>query len=130
MSNITQKPQILITNETKIKTEQLNATIIHLSDKLMDINETLSRAVQWVAEDQKKDHVNVWEFIKDESCDVLTDWKMWYISQDKLVLLQETTQNVSMKVISLERECVKTTILQSVKELDIQVRLRSIWSKK
>ncbi|XP_071871842.1 uncharacterized protein isoform X2 [Bombus fervidus] len=97
LSNITQKPQILITNETKIKTEQLNATIVHLSDKLMDINETLSRAVQWVAEDQKKDH-------------------------DKLVLLQETTQNVSMKVISLERECVKTTILQSVKELDTQVK--------
>ncbi|KAG6802943.1 hypothetical protein HZU73_01779 [Apis mellifera caucasica] len=96
LSNITQKPQILTTNETKIKTDQLNAAIVHLSDNLMNINETLSRSVQWVAEDQKKDH-------------------------ETLVLLQETTQNVSMKVISLERECVKTTILTTVMKLNDEV---------
>lgn len=39
------------------------------------------------------------------------------------MLLQETTQNVSMKVISLERECVKTTVLASVKQLSDQVRM-------
>ncbi|PBC26772.1 uncharacterized protein LOC107992612 [Apis cerana] len=96
LSNVTQKPQILTTNETKIKTDQLNAAIVHLSDNLMNINETLSRSVQWVAEDQKKDH-------------------------ETLVLLQETTQNVSMKVISLERECVKTTILTTVMKLNDEV---------
>lgn len=96
LSNVTQKPQMLITNETKIKTDQLNAAIVHLSDNLIKMNETLSRAVQWVAEDQKKDH-------------------------ETLVLLQETTQNVSMKVISLQRECVKTTILKSVMELNNQL---------
>lgn len=96
LSNVTQRPQILSTNETKIKTDQLNATILHLTNNLLNINETLSTAVQWVAEDQKKDH-------------------------EKLVLLQETTQNVSMKVISLERECVKNTILTSVKKLNDQV---------
>lgn len=96
LSNVTQRPQILSTNETKIKTDQLNATILHLTNNMLNINETLSTAVQWVAEDQKKDH-------------------------EKLVLLQETTQNVSMKVISLERECVKNTVLTSVKKLNDQV---------
>nr|XP_012141037.1 PREDICTED: uncharacterized protein LOC100876911 isoform X3 [Megachile rotundata] len=96
LSNVTQRPQIASTNETKIKTDQLNATILHLTNNLLNINETLSTAVQWVAEDQKKDH-------------------------EKLVLLQETTQNVSMKVISLERECVKNTVLTSVKKLNDQV---------
>lgn len=62
LSNITQKPQMLTTNETKIKTDQLNAAIVHLSHNLTNINETLSRTVQWVAEDQKKDHVNIWEY--------------------------------------------------------------------
>ena len=46
--------------------------------------------------------------------------------QETLVLLQETTQNVSMKVISLQRECVKTTILKSVMELNNQVCIHSI----
>ncbi|CAK9811460.1 EF-hand calcium-binding domain-containing protein 14 [Anthophora plagiata] len=96
LSNVTQRPQMLTTNETKIKTDQLNTAIVHLSDNLTNINETLSRAVQWVTEDQKKDH-------------------------ETLVLLQETTQNVSMKVISLQRECVKTTILSSVMKLTDQV---------
>ncbi|OAD52916.1 hypothetical protein WN48_11162 [Eufriesea mexicana] len=85
MSNITQKPQMLTTNETKIKTDQLNAAIVHLSHNLTNINETLSRTVQWVAEDQKNDHKT-------------------------LVLLQETMQNVSMKVISLDTERIRTTL--------------------
>ncbi|XP_034181011.1 uncharacterized protein LOC117604718 isoform X2 [Osmia lignaria lignaria] len=87
LSNVTQRPQMVSTNETKIKTDQLNATILQLTNNLLNINETLSRDVQWVAEDQKKDH-------------------------EMLVSLQETTQNVSMRVISLERECVRNTELK------------------
>ncbi|CAL7938859.1 unnamed protein product [Xylocopa violacea] len=94
LSNITQKPQMQITNETKIKTDQLNADIARLSDDLVNINETLSRRVQWVTEDQTKD-------------------------RNTLNSLQETSQNVSMMVISLQRE--KTTILTSVKKLNDQV---------
>ncbi|XP_031848995.1 uncharacterized protein LOC116434589 isoform X2 [Nomia melanderi] len=96
LSNVTQRPQMVTTNETKIKTDELNAAIVRLSNNLSHVNETLSRAVQWVAEDQKKDH-------------------------ETLVLLQETSQNVSMKVISLQRECVKTSVLTSVKKLSDQV---------
>ncbi|XP_076231791.1 uncharacterized protein LOC143177622 isoform X1 [Calliopsis andreniformis] len=96
LSNITQRPQMLTTNETKIKTDELDAAIVHLTNNLSRINESLSRAVQWVAEDQKKDH-------------------------ETLVLLEETTQNVSMKVISLQRECVKTTVLTSIQKLNDQV---------
>lgn len=58
LSKVTQRPQTLTTNETKIKTDKLDAGILHLTNNLTRINETLSRAVQWVAEDQKKDHVN------------------------------------------------------------------------
>lgn len=50
---------MVTTNETKIKTDELNAAIVRLSNNLSHVNETLSRAVQWVAEDQKKDHVNM-----------------------------------------------------------------------
>lgn len=50
---------MLTTNEMKVKTDKLNTAIVHLSDNIVSINETLSRAVQWVAEDQKKDHVNI-----------------------------------------------------------------------
>ncbi|XP_015429288.1 PREDICTED: uncharacterized protein LOC107186011 [Dufourea novaeangliae] len=96
MSNVTQRPQIVTTNETKIRTDELNAAILRLTTNLIHVNESLTRAVQWVAEDQKKDH-------------------------ETLVLLQETSQNVSMKVISLETECVKTTVLASVKKLNDQV---------
>lgn len=97
LSNVTQRPQVtLTTNETKIKTDELNATIVHLSGNLANVNETLTRAVQWVVEDQKKDH-------------------------ETLVVLQETMQNVSMKVISLERECVKSTVLTAVTKLNGQM---------
>ncbi|XP_076625841.1 uncharacterized protein LOC143344085 isoform X1 [Colletes latitarsis] len=96
LSDVSQKPQTVATNETKIKTDELDAAILRLTNNLTRINETLSRAVQWVAEDQKKDH-------------------------ETLVLLQESSQNVSMKVISLQRECVKTTVLTSVKKLNDQV---------
>ncbi|XP_076762123.1 uncharacterized protein LOC143430043 isoform X1 [Xylocopa sonorina] len=94
LSNITQRPQMQITNETKIKTDQLNADIARLSDDLVNINETLSRKVQWVTEDQTKD-------------------------RNALNSLQETSQNVSMMVISLQRE--KATILTSVKKLNDEV---------
>ncbi|XP_017892251.1 uncharacterized protein LOC108632297 [Ceratina calcarata] len=96
LSNVTQRPQVSTTNETKIKTDELNAAIVHLSGNLANVNETLTRAVQWVVEDQKKDH-------------------------ETLVVLQETMQNVSMKVISLERECVKSTVLTTVTKLNSQV---------
>ncbi|XP_076166126.1 uncharacterized protein LOC143146036 isoform X2 [Ptiloglossa arizonensis] len=96
LSNITQKPQTVATNETKIKTDELDAAILRLTNNLTRINETLSRAVQWVAEDQKKDH-------------------------ETLMMLEETSQFVRMKVISLQQECVKTTVLTSVEKLNDQV---------
>ncbi|XP_047366970.1 uncharacterized protein LOC124955898 isoform X2 [Vespa velutina] len=80
--NITQKPQILTTNETKLKTEELNAAILRVTNNLTHVNETLSRTLQWTSEDQKKDH-------------------------KILNSLLDTTQNVSTKVISLEGEYAK-----------------------
>lgn len=113
LSNVTQRPQMVSTNETKIKTDQLNATILQLTNNLLNINETLSRDVQWVAEDQKKDHVSIQGTVQEL-------WKASYCSlmlnsiflKEMLVSLQETTQNVSMRVISLERECVRNTELK------------------
>ncbi|XP_043681613.1 uncharacterized protein LOC122635446 isoform X2 [Vespula pensylvanica] len=80
--NITQKPQILTTNETKLKTEELNAAILRVTNNLTHVNETLSRTLQWTSEDQKKDH-------------------------KILNSLLDTTQNVSTKVISLQGEYAK-----------------------
>ncbi|XP_046828956.1 uncharacterized protein LOC124428665 isoform X2 [Vespa crabro] len=82
--NITQKPQILTTNETKLKTEELNAAILRVTNNLTHVNETLSRTLQWTSEDQKKDH-------------------------KILNSLLDTTQNVSTKVISLEGEYAKVS---------------------
>jgi len=58
LSNITQKPQILSTDETQAKTEKLNLTISHLMNNLTHVNETLSSKLQWVADDQDKDRVS------------------------------------------------------------------------
>ncbi|XP_078039903.1 uncharacterized protein LOC144471589 isoform X2 [Augochlora pura] len=93
LSNITQRPQMVTTNETKIKTDELNAAILRLSNNLTHVNETLSGVVQWVAEDQKKDHKT-------------------------LVLLQEASQAVNMTVISLQ-----TSVSASIKKLNDQVTL-------
>ncbi|XP_054010994.1 uncharacterized protein LOC128893780 isoform X2 [Hylaeus anthracinus] len=94
LSNITQKPQTVAANETKIKTDELEAAIIRLTTKLTRINETLTRELRWFSDDWSKDHKT-------------------------LVLLQETSQHVSMKVISLENEYVNTTA--SVEKLNNQV---------
>jgi len=58
LSNITQKPLFLNTDETQFKTDKLNSTILHLMNNLTRINETLSSKLQWVAEDQNKDRVS------------------------------------------------------------------------
>lgn len=59
LSNITQKPQILSTNEMQVKTDKLNFTISHLMNNLTHVNETLSSKLQWVADDQDKDRVSI-----------------------------------------------------------------------
>lgn len=59
LSNITQKPQILSTDETQVKTDKLNLTILHLMNNLTHVNETLSSKLQWVADDQDKDRVSI-----------------------------------------------------------------------
>nr|XP_033329634.1 uncharacterized protein LOC117222181 isoform X1 [Megalopta genalis]XP_033329635.1 uncharacterized protein LOC117222181 isoform X1 [Megalopta genalis] len=93
LSNVTQRPQMVTTNETKIKTDELNAAILRLSNNLTHVNETLSGVVQWVTEDQKKDHKT-------------------------LELLQEASQAVNMTVISLQ-----TSVSASIKKLNDQVTL-------
>lgn len=60
LSNITQKPPALLnTDETLLKTDKLNSTILHLMNNLTHINETLSSKLQWVADDQDKDRVSI-----------------------------------------------------------------------
>lgn len=59
LSNITQKPQILSTDETQVKTDKLNLTLSHLMNNLTHVNETLSSKLQWVADDQDKDRVSM-----------------------------------------------------------------------
>lgn len=101
LSNVTQKPQLLSTNETKVKTDELSAAILHLTNNFTHANETLTKMIQWITEDQKQDH-------------------------KELNSLLDTTQSINMKVISLGRECAKmseqTTILASVQKLTDQVK--------
>lgn len=59
LSNITQKPQVLNTDEAQIKTEKLNSTILLLINNLTHVNETFSNKLQWVADDQNKDRVSI-----------------------------------------------------------------------
>ncbi|XP_015171922.1 PREDICTED: uncharacterized protein LOC107064103 isoform X3 [Polistes dominula] len=105
LTNLTQKPQILTTNETKLKTEELNAAISYVTNNLTHVNETLSRTLQWTSEDQKKDH-------------------------KILNSLLDTTQNVSTKVISLQGEYAKIseqiTTLPSLTEQVKQIHAASI----
>ncbi|XP_026825487.1 uncharacterized protein LOC105281043 isoform X3 [Ooceraea biroi] len=100
LSNITQKPPLLSTDETQLKTDKLNSTILHLMNNLTHINETLSSKLQWVADDQDKD-------------------------RKKLVLLQEATAAINTTVMSLQGECVKmsdqTSVLASVQQLNEKV---------
>ncbi|XP_020289749.1 uncharacterized protein LOC109857643 isoform X2 [Pseudomyrmex gracilis] len=100
LSNITQKPQIVSTDETKLKTDKLNSTILHLMNNLTHVNETLSSKLQWVSEDQTKD-------------------------RKKLVSLQEATAAINTTVMSLQGECVKmseqASILASVQQLKEKV---------
>ncbi|XP_012538947.1 uncharacterized protein LOC105838163 isoform X2 [Monomorium pharaonis] len=96
LSNITQKPQILSTDETQVKTDKLNLTILHLMNNLTHVNETLSSKLQWVADDQNKD-------------------------RKKLVSLQEATTAINTTMMSLQGECVKmteqTSVLASIQQL-------------
>ncbi|KAG5315948.1 EFC14 protein, partial [Acromyrmex insinuator] len=96
LSNITQKPQILSTDETQIKTDKLNLTISHLINNLTHVNETLSSKLQWVADDQDKD-------------------------RKKLVSLQEATAAINTTMMSLQGECVKmseqASVLASIQQL-------------
>ncbi|XP_025989521.1 uncharacterized protein LOC105203069 isoform X2 [Solenopsis invicta] len=96
LSNITQKPQILSTDETQVKTDKLNLTILHLMNNLTHVNETLSSKLQWVADDQDKD-------------------------RKKLVSLQEATAAINTTMMSLQGECVKmteqTSVLASIQQL-------------
>ncbi|KAG5319914.1 EFC14 protein, partial [Acromyrmex charruanus] len=96
LSNITQKPQILSTDETQVKTDKLNLTISHLINNLTHVNETLSSKLQWVADDQDKD-------------------------RKKLVSLQEATAAINTTMMSLQGECVKmseqASVLASIQQL-------------
>ncbi|XP_066586632.1 rho-associated protein kinase 1-like isoform X2 [Prorops nasuta] len=101
LSNVTEKPQLLTTNENKIKTDELNAAILHLTDNLTHINIDLAQKIEWIIEDQKKDHIS-------------------------LVKLTETMENVSSKVISLQRECgsrfaEQTNLTASIQNLTDEV---------
>ncbi|XP_012220408.1 EF-hand calcium-binding domain-containing protein 14 isoform X2 [Linepithema humile] len=100
LSNVTQKPQILSTDEAQVKTDKLNSTILHLTNNLTHVNETLSSKLQWVADDQDKD-------------------------RKKLVSLQEATAAINTTVMSLQGECVKISeqapVLASVQQLTEKV---------
>ncbi|XP_029157083.1 uncharacterized protein LOC114929658 isoform X3 [Nylanderia fulva] len=100
LSNVTQKPQILSTDETQVKTDKLNFTISHLMNNLTHINKTLSSKLQWVADDQDED-------------------------RRKLVSLQEATAAINTTVMSLQGECVKvseqTSVLASIQQLTEKV---------
>lgn len=89
LSNITQKPQILSTDETQVKIDKLNFTVSHLMNNLTHVNKTLSSKLQWVADDQDED-------------------------RRKLVSLQEATAAINTTVISLQGECVKISEQASV----------------
>ncbi|XP_076643841.1 uncharacterized protein LOC143354035 isoform X2 [Halictus rubicundus] len=91
LSNVTQRPQMVTTNETKIKTDELNAAIVRLSNNLTHVNETLSSTVKWVTEDQKKDH-------------------------ETLMLLHEASQVINLTVISLQTECVNTSLFKKLND--------------
>ncbi|XP_011693254.1 PREDICTED: uncharacterized protein LOC105453204 isoform X2 [Wasmannia auropunctata] len=97
LSNITQKPQILSTDETQVKTDKLNLTLSHLMNNLTHVNETLSSKLQWVADDQDKD-------------------------RRKLVSLQEATAAINTTMMSLQGECVKmseqASVLASIRQLN------------
>lgn len=100
LSNVTQKPQTLSTDETQVKTDKLNFTILHLMNNLTHVNKTLSSKLQWVADDQDED-------------------------RRKLVSLQEATAAINTTVMSLQGECVKmseqTSVLASVQQLTEKV---------
>ncbi|XP_034947159.1 uncharacterized protein [Chelonus insularis] len=77
------------TNESKIQAEQLSHTVSQIKTNLSHINETFTRSLQWIQEDQKKDH-------------------------RMLESLQDMSQNASMKIMSLEAECTKESEHKSI----------------
>ncbi|XP_070154315.1 EF-hand calcium-binding domain-containing protein 14 isoform X2 [Polyergus mexicanus] len=100
LSNITQKPQILSTDETQVKIDKLNFTVSHLMNNLTHVNKTFSSKLQWVADDQDED-------------------------RRKLVSLQEATAAINTTVMSLQGECVKiseqASVLASIQQLTEKV---------
>ncbi|KAL6445996.1 hypothetical protein ACFW04_000987 [Cataglyphis niger] len=100
LSNITQKPQILSTDETQVKIDKINFTVSHLMNNLTHVNKTLSSKLQWVVDDQDED-------------------------RRKLVSLQEATAAINTTVMSLQGECVKmseqTSVLASIQQLTEKV---------
>lgn len=111
------------TNESKVKTEELSNTISELRNNLSSINITLTAGYQWIRDDQKKDHVIIYLYVNCVIIFLLIN--LIFYLQDLLVSLQDTTQNASMKVMSLETECAKvneqTSIVNSVKKLTDEV---------
>lgn len=97
LSNVTQRPEMVTTNETKIKTDELNAAVLRLSNNLTRVNETLSSTVKWVTEDQKKDH-------------------------ETLMLLHEASQVINLTVISLQTECVNTSLFKKLNDQVTMIR--------
>lgn len=47
-----------MTNETKLKTEQLSAELSQLTNNLTLVNETVSSSLKYALDDQAKDHVS------------------------------------------------------------------------
>ncbi|XP_043285229.1 uncharacterized protein [Venturia canescens] len=107
LSNMTLRPQTP-TNESRIKDEALSNAIAQLASNLTHINETLSRNITWIAEDQAKDHT-------------------------KLVTLQDMMQNASGNVMTLQEQCAKasdqTILVTSVNKLTDQMNEVHTWTK-
>ena len=56
-SNMTQKPTLQSSNETNVKIEELKASVSQLANDLFAINQNFTTRIQWVLDDQKKNHV-------------------------------------------------------------------------
>lgn len=81
--------------------QAVNATLDSVRDSLAKINSTLSEKLQWAVEDQSKDHKSI-------------------------VVLQDTSENVSARVTTLQNECQAksvqlTTLTSNVDRLSSQV---------
>lgn len=57
LMNVTQKPQLLSTNETNVKIEDLKSTVSQLAKNLTIINQNITAQLDWARDMQTKDHV-------------------------------------------------------------------------